>query len=237
MPEFPEFPEFPNAENEWTPSPKARFDLPEFPEFPEFPNAQKKRFDWTPNPKVRFDWPEIPEFPEIPNARFDLPEFPEFPEFPNVENGRFDYSPATDNTFNSIGVEAIRRYRDNKHGDNESSRNDSHDNQNDNRRRPNRPNRRDRHPKGVAAGYDRPESFYSARSQFDEVDEIMVKIERGYAGVCGTRYAYNVGDTYWCDDRQYGLRTHCQVVSSTLHMCCVDTDGCNDLDDMRLWRF
>jgi hypothetical protein len=83
-------------------------------------------------------------------------------------------------------------------------------------------------------------SFYSARSNFiDNVDseEIFVKIERGYAGVCGVKYAFNVGDTYWCDDRQYGLRTHCQVMSSKLHLCCVDTDGCDDWDDMRPWRF
>ena len=67
--------------------------------------------------------------------------------------------------------------------------------------------------------------------------DLKVKIDRGYAGDCGVRYPYNVGDTYWCDDRDYNLRTHCQVASSTLHLCCVELDGCDDLDDMRAWRF
>jgi hypothetical protein len=67
--------------------------------------------------------------------------------------------------------------------------------------------------------------------------DLIVKIERGYAGVCGVKYNFPVGDTYWCDDRQLGLRTHCQVISSTLHMCCVDTDGCDEVDDMKYWRF
>ena len=80
------------------------------------------------------------------------------------------------------------------------------------------------------------QNVYMAQDDDDDFD-FMVKIERGYAGVCGVQYPYNVGDTYWCDDRQFGLRTHCQVVSNTLHLCCVDTDGCTDLDDMRQWRF
>jgi len=67
--------------------------------------------------------------------------------------------------------------------------------------------------------------------------DIFVKMERGYAGVCGVQYRFAVGDTYWCDDRQYGMRTHCTVASANLHLCCVEYDGCDDADDMRAWRF
>ena len=67
--------------------------------------------------------------------------------------------------------------------------------------------------------------------------DIFVKLERGYAGVCGVKYNFAVGDTYWCDDRQYGMRTHCTVASPNLHLCCVEYDGCDDADDMRAWRF
>jgi hypothetical protein len=76
------------------------------------------------------------------------------------------------------------------------------------------------------------DSYYTA-----EDEEIMVRLERGYAGVCGVRYNFPVGDTYWCDDTQLNLRTHCVVQSANLHLCCVDTDGCQDLDDMKEWRF
>ncbi len=76
------------------------------------------------------------------------------------------------------------------------------------------------------------DSYYTA-----EEDEIMVRLERGYAGKCGVRYNFPVGDTYWCDDMALGLRTHCVVQSANLHLCCVDTDGCQDLEDMKEWRF
>ena len=71
----------------------------------------------------------------------------------------------------------------------------------------------------------------------DDLDNLAVKIERGYAGTCGTRYPFANGDTYWCDDYSLGLRTHCVVISSNLHLCCIDTDGCYDQDDMKQWRW
>jgi hypothetical protein len=123
-----------------------------------------------------------------------------------VENRRFEDSPVTDKTSNSIGVARRRR----------PTRPDY---------RPTRPEKRpNNHPyydyrdcpvgqveldgicrdiPRVAADYERPESFYSAKSQFEEVDEMMVKIERGYAGTCGNadlRDAYEIGDTYSCSE-------------------------------------
>ena len=64
-----------------------------------------------------------------------------------------------------------------------------------------------------------------------------VAAEHGLKGTCGTNFGLPVGDTFWCDDNQLGLRTHCVVVSSYEYRCCVDTDGCDDQDDMRPWIF
>jgi hypothetical protein len=71
----------------------------------------------------------------------------------------------------------------------------------------------------------------------DDHRDIKVRIDRGYAGVCGVNYRFPIGDNYWCDDREVGARVGCQVLSATLHMCCMDTDGCYDHDDMKYWRF
>jgi hypothetical protein len=89
-----------------------------------------------------------------------------------------------------------------------------------------------RSPRRQVRAYDYTPSY----DRFDNED-VIVKIERGYAGVCGIQYNFPVGDTYWCDDRQLGLRTHCVVQSSRLHLCCIETDGCDDLDDMKAWRW
>ena len=195
----------------------------EFDRFTSAYTVKNKRFDWTPSPDVRYDWTPSPDvrydWTPSPDVRYDWTPSPDV---------RFDFSPATDRSF---GVK-----RDPHHPRDIIVKRDPH-HPRDIIVKHKKHERHVRKPKDVAPRHRRHESFYSARSHFDEVDEIMVKIERGFAGNCGTRYAFNVGDTYWCDDHQYGLRTHCQVVSSALHLCCVDTDGCNDLDDMRPWRF
>jgi hypothetical protein len=165
---------------------------------------------------------------------------------------RFDYSPSprvfdyendsiyTENTFNSIGVEERREFSE-RSGPHYYARHAGYmqeERQMDFAVRHSgyERERRDSRERRESRERDHPD-FAVRHSGYHREQEIMVKIERGYAGVCGVKYPYNVGDTYWCDDRQLGLRTHCQVVSSTLHLCCVDTDGCDDVDDMRAWRF
>ena len=71
--------------------------------------------------------------------------------------------------------------------------------------------------------------------------EVMLKnvyAEQGFLGDCGTDYkSLAVGDTYWCQDKQLNMRVACEKTTTNLHLCCVERDGCDDLDDMKAWRF
>jgi hypothetical protein len=73
----------------------------------------------------------------------------------------------------------------------------------------------------------------------DDIERMMmtVKADRGLQGNCGVNYKFAVGDTYWCKDMQLGYNTACVVESAKLHLCCVERDGCEDIDDMKAWRF
>jgi hypothetical protein len=65
-----------------------------------------------------------------------------------------------------------------------------------------------------------------------------VYAEKGLLGDCGINYdVLAVGDTYWCQDKQFNKKVACEKVSTNLHLCCVENDGCDDLDDMKAWRF
>ena len=63
-----------------------------------------------------------------------------------------------------------------------------------------------------------------------------VKTDHGYKGICGHNFGVPAGQTFWCDDREENLRTHCVVVSAQEYKCCADTDGCYEQDDMKTWR-
>ena len=71
--------------------------------------------------------------------------------------------------------------------------------------------------------------------------EVMLKnvyAEQGFLGDCGIDYkSLAVGDTYWCQDKQLNMRVACEKTTTNLHLCCVERDGCDDLDDMKAWRF
>ena len=85
-----------------------------------------------------------------------------------------------------------------------------------------------------------PVKMYNPPKVTDEDIEIMmmtVKADRGAQGNCGVNYKFAVGDTYKCMDNQAGFVTSCVVESSKLHLCCAERDGCDDLDDMKAWRF
>jgi hypothetical protein len=65
-----------------------------------------------------------------------------------------------------------------------------------------------------------------------------VYAEQGFLGDCGTDFVVlAVGDTYWCQDKQLNRKVPCEKTSNTLHLCCVEQDGCDDLDDLKAWRF
>jgi hypothetical protein len=67
---------------------------------------------------------------------------------------------------------------------------------------------------------------------------MKVYAEKGLLGDCGINYkVLAVGDTYWCQDKQLNRKVACEKTSTTLHLCCVENDGCDDLDDMKAWRF
>jgi hypothetical protein len=157
-------------------------------------------------------------------------------------------SPATMGTYDSIGVESFyddeddydydvkrrshsRRSRRSPHAQRRSRSYRSRRSPHAYRRSPSYRSRRS--PRRQVRAYDYTPSY----DRYDYEDEVAVKIERGYAGICGIQYNFPVGDTYWCDDRALGLRTHCVVQSSRLHLCCIETDGCDDLDDMKAWRW
>lgn len=73
-----------------------------------------------------------------------------------------------------------------------------------------------------------------ARDYYDDLDDLP---SHGFKGVCGRRYDVPVGETFWCDDRQEGLRTNCVVTDKYKYMCCVSKYGCDDERDFKTWRF
>ncbi len=70
---------------------------------------------------------------------------------------------------------------------------------------------------------------------YDEL--IKAAVDHGFMGACGKNFSdVPKGDTFWCDDRQEGLRTNCIAVSAHEYLCCTDKNGCDDKDDFKVWR-
>lgn len=95
-------------------------------------------------------------------------------------------------------------------------------------------------PEGVEAAYD---DIYSQDNQDitdKDIDDMLMNVyaEKGFLGDCGVDYkVVAIGDTYWCQDKQLNRKVACEKASANLHLCCVEFDGCDDLDDMKAWRF
>lgn len=66
---------------------------------------------------------------------------------------------------------------------------------------------------------------------------MTVRSDNSLQGNCGVNYKFAVGDTYKCYDKKLGFTTTCVIESAKLHLCCVERDDCDDLDDMKVWRF
>lgn len=72
------------------------------------------------------------------------------------------------------------------------------------------------------------------RDFYDDLDDLY---NHGFKGICGRKYDVPVGEAFWCEDRQEGLRTNCVVVDKYKYMCCVSKYGCDDERDFKTWRF
>jgi hypothetical protein len=81
------------------------------------------------------------------------------------------------------------------------------------------------------------ENDYDTKQVRDFYDDLEDLINHGFKGVCGRKYDVPVGEAFWCDDRQEGLRTNCVVVSKYQYKCCVSKYGCDDERDFKTWRF
>jgi hypothetical protein len=88
------------------------------------------------------------------------------------------------------------------------------------------------------------DDFKSFRDENDDITDediermmMTVRSDNGFQGNCGVNYKFAVGDTYKCYDKKLRFTTTCVIESANLHLCCVEGDDCDDLDDMKAWRF
>ena len=71
----------------------------------------------------------------------------------------------------------------------------------------------------------------------DYEDDTYSESSHGIEGPCGRRVFYPQGDTFWCEDLEAQLLTHCLVVSQDRYECCGSASGCADGENIRLWTF
>jgi hypothetical protein len=65
-----------------------------------------------------------------------------------------------------------------------------------------------------------------------------VYAEQGFLGDCGVDYkVLAVFDTYTCLDKEVNRIVPCEKRNPTAHFCCVDKFGCEDINDLKQWRF